>query len=202
MRRLTTVAAALALTGAGLVSTACSASGQADKADAVTSTATAMAGKAATGTACSTVWGSGAKSATESEPGPLKNVRTSRHACYDRMVFDIDGTARRTGYHVGYVDTFHQDGSGERIPVSGGAVLQVYVSAPSYDPATLEPTYLGKAGKRLPGVNVTGYRTFKDTRFGASSEGQTQVALGVRAKLPFRVLRSADHLIVDVAHRW
>jgi hypothetical protein len=118
------------------------------------------------------------------------------------MVFDITGPARGTGYHVGYVGTFHQDGSGERIAVSGGAILQIHVSAPSYDPATLKPTYAGKAGQRLPGVNVTGYRTFKDTRFGASYEGQTQVAVGVRAKLPFRVLRSADHLIVDVAHRW
>lgn len=220
MRRLTTVAAALALTGAGLVGTACAATDRADKADPVASTPTGVTGTpgqarttappdtagqaapATTGTTCPAVWGSGAKSATESEPRPLKNVRTSRHACYDRMVFDITGPARGTGYHVGYVDTFHQDGSGERIPVTGGAILEVRVSAPSYDPATLEPTYLGKAGQRLPGVNVAGYRTFRDTRFGASAEGQTQIALGVRAKLPFRVLRTGDHVIVDVAHKW
>lgn len=51
-------------------------------------------------------------------------------------------------------------------------------------------------------MNLAGYRTFKDTKFGASFEGQTQVGLGVRAKLPFRVQQSGDQLIVDVAHTW
>ncbi|MEU2157306.1 hypothetical protein ABZ532_20195 [Streptomyces sp. NPDC019396] len=118
------------------------------------------------------------------------------------MVFDISGAKAKLGYHVGYVDAFHQDGSGEPIPVGGGAILQVFVSAPSYDPENMRPTYPGKAGKPLPGVDLTGYRTFKDTKFGASFEGQTQIGLGVRARLPFRVLQSGDKLIVDVAHTW
>ncbi|XXC92426.1 hypothetical protein ACLLJJ_01895 [Streptomyces sp. A5-4] len=58
------------------------------------------------------------------------------------------------------------------------------------------------AGQSLPGVNLTGYKTFKDTKFGASFEGQTQIGLGVRARLPFRVLQSGDKLTVDVAHTW
>ncbi|MEU9012738.1 hypothetical protein AB0D12_23845 [Streptomyces sp. NPDC048479] len=191
MRRLTTAAAALALAGAGLVATA-----------GVAGAATGQVGKAASATACSTVWGSGGKSATDSDSRPLKNIKTSQNTCYDRMVFDISGATGKLGYHVGYVDKFHQDGSGEQIPVNGGAILQVYVSAPSYDPATGRQTYAGKAGQPLPGVNITGYKTFKDTKFGASFEGQTQVGLGVRAKLPFRVLQSGDQLIVDVAHTW
>lgn len=191
MRRLTTAAAALVLAGAGLAGTAGTAgatTGQADRSTAAT--------------ACSTVWGSGDKTARDSDSQPLKNITTGRHACYDRMVFDVSGAKGKLGHHVGYVKAFHQDGSGDRIPVGGGAILQIYVNAPSYSPATGKPTYAGKAGQPLPGVNITGYKTFKDTRFGASFEGQTQVGLGVRAKLPFRVLQVGDRLVVDVAHTW
>jgi hypothetical protein len=191
MRRLRTAAAALALAGVGLAGTA----GVADAAN-------GPAGKAASATACSTAWGSATKSADDAHTEPLKNITTSHHACYDRMVFDVGSGTARTGYHVGYVDAFHQDGSGERIPVGGGAILQIHANTPSYDPASGRPTYGGKAGQPLPGVDLTGYRTFKDTRFGAGFEGQTQVGLGVRARLPFRVLQSGSRLIVDVAHTW
>ena len=191
MRRLRTASAALALAGVGLV-------GAAGVADA----ATGPVGKAASATACSTVWGSGTKSATDAHTKPLKNITTSRTACYDRMVFEVGSGAGKTGYHVGYVNAFHQDGSGEQIPVKGGAILQIFASTPSYDTGSGRPTYAGKAGQPLPGVHLSGYRTFKDTKFGASFEGQTQVGLGVRAKLPFRVLQSGDKLIVDVAHTW
>ncbi|MFJ9417116.1 hypothetical protein ACIRPT_23420 [Streptomyces sp. NPDC101227] len=191
MRRLGTAATALALAAAGLAATAGSANA-----------ASGPVGKAASAKACSTAWGSGAKSATDAYGKPLKNITTSRSACYDRMVFDIGGAGGKVGYHVGYVNEFHQDGSGERIPVKGGAILEIFVSAPSFDSATGKQTYAGKAGKSLPGVNLTGYKTFKDTKFGASFEGQTQVGLGTRAKLPFRVSQSGHELIVDVAHSW
>ncbi|MFD5424361.1 hypothetical protein [Streptomyces sp. NPDC127084] len=154
---------------------------------------------------CSTVWGSGAKSAESAEDAvgkSLKNIRTSRERCYDRMVFEVGGAAPRLGYRVGYVDAFRRDGSGDAMRVAGGAILQIFVSAPSCDPNTLRQTYAGRAGKPLPGVDVTGYKTFRDARFGSSFEGQTQVGLGVRARLPFRVTQSRGKLIVDVAHTW
>ncbi|MEV6566102.1 AMIN-like domain-containing (lipo)protein [Streptomyces kronopolitis] len=191
MRRWRTVAAALVLAGAGVAGTA----GAAEA-------ATGPVDNAAPPAACSAVWGSGDKSLADADAAPLTNIRTGRHACYDRMVFDTGAAAGRLGYHVGYVDAFHQDGSGARIPVKGGAILQIYVSAPSYDPATGQQTYAGSAGKSLPGVDIGGYKTFTDTKFGASFEGQTQIGLGVRAKLPFRVLQSGHQLIVDVAHTW
>ncbi|MFD8542866.1 hypothetical protein [Streptomyces sp. NPDC059649] len=191
MRRLATAATVVVLTGAGVLGTA-----------GMAGAATGPVGTHGTVTACTTNWGSLDKSATEANTQPLKNITTSQNTCYDRMVFDIGGATGKIGYHVGYVDAFHQDGSGEQIPVQGGAILQVYVSAPSYDPATGKQTYAGTAGKPLPGVNISGYRTFKDTRFGASFEGQTQIGLGVRAKLPFRVQQSGNQLIVDVAHTW
>ncbi|MFI6108122.1 hypothetical protein [Streptomyces sp. NPDC051310] len=159
----------------------------------------APAGPAAS---CSTAWGSGTKAGGEEQAKPLKAITTSQDRCFDRMVFDTGGVTGGLSYHVGYVSTFHQDGSGTPIAVKGGAILQVFVSSPSYDPATSRPTYDGKAGKPLPGVNLTGYKTFRDARFGASFEGQTQIGLGVRARLPFRVTQSGDKLIIDVAHKW
>lgn len=191
MRWLTTAPLALVLAGAAVAGTAVAAGA-----------ATGPVDKTATVAACPTGWGSGGKSATESVSEPLKRIRTGQHACYDRMVFDVDGAAGKLGYHVGYVDKFHQDGSGELIPVSGGAVLQVFVNAPSFDVDTGKPSYVAKAGQSLPGVDITGYKTFKDTKFGASFEGQTQIAVGVHARLPFQVLQTGDKLIVDVAHTW
>ena len=120
------------------------------------------------------------------------------------MVVDLPGAASRggLGYSVQYVDRLHQDGSGRHIPVSGGAVLEVRVAAPSYAPESGEPTYPARAGRPLPGVDLTGYRTFRDARFAGSFEGETRIGLGVRARLPFRVLRLDGRLVIDVAHDW
>ncbi|MEK8172024.1 hypothetical protein NKH77_30060 [Streptomyces sp. M19] len=185
MRRWGTALAAVVLAGAGLMGV------------------TTAAGAASAPTAaCATGWGSGVKSHEPAEYKALDTIRTGTHDCFDRMVFDVGGAdTGAIGYHVGYVDAFHQDGSGRPIPVDGGAILEVRVGAPSHDPrATRSRTR--SCGPALPGVDVTDYRTFRDTRFGASFEGDTQVGLGVRARLPFRVFQSGEHLIVDVAHSW
>ena len=157
---------------------------------------------------CPTGWGSLAKTRAASTTTPVKNVRTGRHTCYDRMVIDIPGAGRSSlGYSVRYVSHLYQDGSGRLIPVGGGAVLEVRVHAPSYDPDTGAPTYPARAGRPLPGVDLTGYRAFRDTRFAGSFEGDTQLGLGVRARLPFQtqVLTgpgNTTRLVVDVAHHW
>ncbi|AXK37630.1 hypothetical protein DVA86_25530 [Streptomyces armeniacus] len=160
---------------------------------------------AAAGASCGVVnWGSLPKAADGTGDRPLTNVRTGRHDCYDRMVLDVRGglPASTVGYQVRYVDKFHQDGSGREIAISGGAILEIVALAPSYDPDTHQPTYAGRGGRPLPGVSLSGYRTFRDARFGASYEGRTQLGLGVRARLPFRVFQLGDRLVVDVAHSW
>ncbi|MFI1470128.1 hypothetical protein [Streptomyces wuyuanensis] len=191
MKRLWTLGAAVLLAGAGLAASAGGAAAVPHR-----------GGAAAPADDCSTAWGSGVKTDANANTEPLKDIRVGQHTCFDRMVFDVTGAKSPLGYHVGYVDAFHQDGSGDRIPVGGGAILQIFVSAPSYDPATMRQVYAGRAGKPLPGVDLTGFRTFRDTKFGASFEGQTQIGLGVRARLPFRVLQYDGKLIVDVAHKW
>lgn len=186
MKRTAALLAALtmAVTGVGLAAT----------------TATAAPGAAVA--ACPTGWGSLQKSAASTGFAPLTNARTGQHDCYDRLVFDAPGGGN-VGYLVRYVDEIRQDPTGVVIPVKGGAILEVVVMAPSYDPMTGKVTWPGiRAGQPLPGTDVSGYTTFRDTRFASTFEGQTQVGLGVRARLPFRVQQLADKVVVDVAHTW
>jgi hypothetical protein len=162
-----------------------------------------VAARAATqATTCPTGWGSLPKTDTSGTLTPVRDIRTGRHACFDRMVIDLPGAGSDVGYSVRYVDQLHQDGSGRHVPVAGGAVLEVRVVAPAYDPETGAATYPGRVARPLPGVDLTGYRTFRDTRFAGSFEGETQIGLGVRARLPFRVLQLDGRVIVDVAHSW
>ncbi|MFF9772825.1 hypothetical protein ACF1HJ_03950 [Streptomyces sp. NPDC013978] len=189
MRRIGSLVLALALAGTAIGTAAASASA-------------APGGAARAAAACPTGWGSGVKGSPDSGAVPLSNIRTGRHDCFDRIVFDVPGGGDRLGYWVQYVDRLHQVGSGDPIPVKGGAILEIRVAAPSYDPETGGVAYPGVVGRPLPGVNLTGYRTFRDTRFAGSFEGETQIGVGIRARLPFRVLQLSDRLVVDVAHSW
>ncbi|MEH0416213.1 AMIN-like domain-containing (lipo)protein [Streptomyces sp. B21-083] len=189
MRGIRAAGAALVLAGA-MLGSAASTAGAAPAVD------------SRTAVACPTGWGSGAKSSGAVMSGDhLVDVRTGQHECYDRIVFDVPGGGQ-VGYNVTYVDRFQADPSGQYIPVAGGAILDIRVGAWSYDLEAGVPTYPGKVGKPLPGVNISGYSTFRDTRFGGTFEGQTQVGLGVRARLPFRVVQLDDRVVVDVAHSW
>ncbi|MFE0423638.1 hypothetical protein [Streptomyces sp. NPDC058953] len=193
MRPVGKAATALALAGvtlAGTAGTAWASCGQADHP------------VAASASACATGWGSGLESAPQHVAEPLTNIRAGQHDCFDRVVFDVAGASGPAGYRVGYVSAFRQDATGTVIPVAGGAILEIFVNAPSYDPNTGGVVYPGIPGRSLPGVSLSGYRTFKDTKFGSSYEGRTQVAVGVRARLPFRVLQYGDKVVVDVAHTW
>ncbi|WP_405616670.1 hypothetical protein [Streptomyces sp. NBC_00076] len=187
MRRIGAAAAALALAGGLLAAGAV--------------TAGASPSTATSASACPTGWGSGVKGGVTAGAVPLTNIRTGQHDCYDRMVFDVPGGGT-VGYYVHYVDRLYQDASGAYIPVGGGAILEVRVAAPSYALESGAPTYPGRVSRPLPGVDISGYRTFRDTRFAGSFEGETQIGLGVRARLPFRVIQLPDRLVVDVAHSW
>lgn len=149
---------------------------------------------------CGITWGSLPKTASSTGAvGVLTNVRTGQHDCYDRMV--VDTTAAGAGYDVRYVPNVYADGSGQLIPLTGGAKLQVVVHSPSYNSSGV-PTYSGQVNQPLPGVNLAGYQTFKSAKFAGSFEGQSTVGVGVRAQLPFRVLKLDNRVIVDVAHKW
>ncbi|MFJ9560867.1 hypothetical protein ACIRQQ_12595 [Streptomyces fuscichromogenes] len=181
MRRIGTALAAMTLAGGGLLA----------------GTVPAVAAPTAVTADCAVTWGSLDKTAGSVTSRRLTDVRTGQHECYDRLVFDAQGTsADPVGYSVRYVDELHQDPSDVVVPIKGGAILEISLFAPRYDPAT------GVPYPPLPAVDVTGYRTFREFKVTGGSEGYTQAGLGVRARLPFRVFQTANHLVVDVAHTW
>lgn len=147
--------------------------------------------------ACGITWGSALKTAPWTQASELVDVRAGQQDCYDRLVFDFRGNTQ--GYHVLYVDEVHEDPTGDLVPLRGGAKLQITVGGPAYD-QNGNPTYT--PANRAELVNVAGYQTFRQVAWAGSFEGTTTVGLGVRARLPFRVLTLPNRIVVDVAHSW
>ncbi len=174
----------------------------------LTAATAALAGAvlpASAATGCSTAWGSLPETVSPRSGGTLDDVRAGRHACHDRLVLDLDGIdASAVTYDVRYVDQVAQDGSGTPVPLRGAADLQVVVHSPAYTAggaATYDPADDAEA------VDVTGYRTFRQVAWAKSFEGSSTVGLGMRARLPFRVVvldgpGDGARLVVDVAHTW
>ena len=155
--------------------------------------------------ACSTRWGSLAESGGTPSAGHVTGVRAGRHACFDRLVVDVAGPTSGTDYDVRYVPQVRRDGSGVRVPLRGAADLQVVVRAPAYDSESGHETYRPADPREL--ASTRGSRTFRQVAWAGSFEGQTTIGLGVRARLPFRVMvlpgpGRGSRVVVDVAHRW
>lgn len=159
---------------------------------------------------CGLAWGSlpeTGRGGAATDPDVVTDVRSGRHACYDRLVVDLVGPdINAAAYDVRYVPAVVEDGSGRAVPVRGAADLRVTLRAPAYDAdgdATFTPP------NRREVVGVDGYRTFRQVAWAGSFEGSTTLAVGVRARLPFRVFAlpaegtdAGPRLVVDVAHRW
>jgi hypothetical protein len=155
---------------------------------------------------CGITWGSLAKQDRgENVDAPAepttRGVRAGRHACFDRFVIDGAGSAR-----VRYVDQVREDGSGNIVPLRGGARLEI-VTTSGVTGSTGQIEFLPPRSKRANLVDVTGYRTFRQVAYAGDFEGQLTLGLGVRARLPFRVFvlesnERAPRVVIDVAHRW
>ncbi|MGH3481407.1 MAG: AMIN-like domain-containing (lipo)protein [Nocardioidaceae bacterium] len=154
-------------------------------------------------------WNTAAESASEYSQSALYNSRIGQHGCYDRVVFDINGSDP-VGYDVRYVPLVSEDGSGIPVPVAGDAVLQVVVHAPAQgspgDESGHQPgVVFAPNGARLHGPGVLeNWGCLREVRSAGSFEGQTTLAIGVRDKLPFRVDTWTDsnqttHVTVDIA---
>ncbi|MET7668010.1 AMIN-like domain-containing (lipo)protein [Micromonospora luteifusca] len=152
---------------------------------------------------CGITWGSAEKSAGALSSAPLIDVRTGRHDCYDRVVFEFAGPV--DGYAVGYGETWTE---GEGLALSpytaGGALLRVSLRAPAYDDAH-QGTVPYAVGAHV--ANLLRYPTLRDVVFGGSFEGYSTFAVGVRARLPFRTFVLAgpgthSRIVLDVAHQW
>ena len=123
------------------------------------------------------------------------------------MVFDVNGP-EPVGYTARYVPVVQADGSGKPVPVAGGAALEVVVRAPilgtdsqGHQPGSRVPT----VGEDLvPASRLAGWTSVRQVSYAGSFEGQTTTAIGVRARLPFRIFVTGDpryrHIVVDIAH--
>jgi AMIN domain len=125
----------------------------------------------------------------------LVNVRTGRHAAYDRTVFDF--TAGTPGYHVEY-GTLVNGGSGSPIPLAGAASLVVvFTPAFAHDVNTGAVTYdiTRTLNPKLP--------TLQQIRFGEDFEAHVSAGLGLVDRVGFRVfqLHNPDRVVIDVAHQ-
>jgi hypothetical protein len=140
-------------------------------------------------------------------------TRVGQHACYDRVVFDINGPRHNdrpepVGFVARYVPVARADGSGESVPVPGHAVLQVTIRAPIYgtDNQGHQPwQHAPRVGQSLVApVRIAGWSSLTAVTFAGSFEGQTTLAVGVREVRPFRVWVSSEqgyrHVVLDIAH--
>lgn len=151
-------------------------------------------------------WRTDARTSDTMSRDALYLVRAGRHACFDRLVFDVNGPAA-TGYAVRYVGVVTSDPKGDPLPVPGGAALEIVVRAPALgtDDSGHQPgRVLAAVGDTL--VTTPGWPSLRAVRFAGSFEGQSTFAAGVRAKLPFRVFTQAGpqdqvrRVVVDIAH--
>lgn len=165
-----------------------------------------LAAAPAAASGCPTVyWGSLPKAASSENPSDaLLGVRTGRHECFDRLVFDLASASPATGYRVEYVSQVATVGAGTIVPVRGGAVIRVVATAPAYNFAG-QPTWTPANANEI--VNVTGYSTLRQIVYLGSFEGQAEFGVGVRARLPMRVFvlpgpGEQQRLVIDIAHHW
>jgi len=161
---------------------------------------------------CGFYWGSLPKTSD----APLSNalltsVRTGRHACYDRIVIDVQGPVG--GYEVNYVEGIPAPGNPNGLYARGGANLVVFINNRIVPRPAGQPYGTIAVQNSDEVTDVTGYRTFRQVRemlYGPNGpDGLVgdMFALGVRARLPFRVSPlpgpgTASRLVIDVAHQW
>ena len=154
---------------------------------------------------CRITWGSTPEDTHRGAgSGWVSQVRSGRHACYDRVVIDIGAGAGLDWYDVRYVDEVRTDGAGVVVPTRGGASLQVALMATSASPYGVYP---GVGVNRSELTKVTGFRTLRQVVWAGEFESTSSIGIGTRARLPFRAFTLAGpggdaRLVIDVAHAW
>ena len=124
----------------------------------------------------------------------LSDVRTGRHATFDRVVIDLHGAA--PGYKIGYVKEVRADGSGKVVDTRGRANLLVRLSPTDAHDSNGNATYDG------PRRFTVGYPALREVAFAGDFEATVSIALGISHKSGFRVmtLSNPTRLVIDVAH--
>lgn len=154
-------------------------------------------------------WDTAEETAAPYSTDALYLARVGRHDCYDRLVLDVNGSAD-VGYAVRYVPVVTVDGSGKPLPVAGKAALQVVVHAPplGLDDSGHQPgrPFANTGDYLYTADQLAQWQSLRAVRFAGFFEGQSTLAVGVRARLPFRVSSQLDRanqvrrLVIDIAH--
>lgn len=147
---------------------------------------------------CSVTWGSLAKTVnpTGAVPTHVTDLRSGRHTCYDRVVWDL--AAGSPTVEVEYVKQVVADGSGQPVALRGGAYLHVVLQG------TEPPSWSRNRNELVP---TTGYQTLRQVAWANAFEGYDSYGVGVRARLPYRVFvlqgpGTGSRVVLDIAHHW
>ncbi|MFD3405655.1 hypothetical protein ACFWUU_33525 [Kribbella sp. NPDC058693] len=164
--------------------------------------AVAVPATASAATGCQTAWGSLPEASNNVSTATLATVRAGRHACFDRIVFDVTSTP--TAYSARYVPDVFRAGAGHPVPLRGGAKLELMLGVRAMDDAG---HWAFQPPNEVELANVSGYRTLRQISYAGDTEGAAWIGIGLRARLPFRVFTldgpgSGSRVVVDIAHRW
>jgi len=135
-------------------------------------------------------------------------VVVEQDGCADRAVFRVNG-AGRFGGHARYVDVVRAGRSGDLVPVSGAAAIEIVVNTPAFGHA-------GSASGHQPGrtpwrvgqevVQVpAGWPSLRQVRYaGANDFSESVIAVGVQERRAFSMFwRAGDgysELVIEIAH--
>jgi hypothetical protein len=135
--------------------------------------------------------GAAAPAGAQSAP-TLVAVRAGRHAGFDRVVFEFRGPIPATR-QVRWVDQLVQDGSGEPVPVAGGADLEVVFQGANAHDDRGRPTV-------SPRRFSPGFTALKEVAQVGDFEAVVGYGLGVDRKRPLEVstLSGPSRLVVDI----
>ena len=143
------------------------------------------------------------KTAKITETAPMANVRAGQHC-----VLRPDGGRRceqaaRTVTSSTTWTRYDRTGPASRVPLRGGARLQVTVVAPAYD--NYRQTY--RPANRSELVNVAGWQTFRQIAWAGSLRGTVDHRTRRPGKVAVRVFvlqgpGAGSRFVIDVAHRW
>ncbi|MFI0417874.1 hypothetical protein [Spongiactinospora sp. 9N601] len=128
------------------------------------------------------------------DPALVRRVRYAGHPGFDRVVIDLSGAV--PGYSVRWAESLVQDGSGDPIPVKGGAYLQVSLRPANAHTDAGDLTWTGGPVFRAGLANVT------DVVRTGDFEGVVGVGIVLDHRAGFRVFEQKQpaRLVVDVAH--
>lgn len=128
------------------------------------------------------------------EPVLVTAVRFAAHDGYDRVVVDFDGDV--PGYRVTWVDELIEDGSGQKIDVTGGAYLHVDLTPANAHTEAGKPTWTGGPIFQADLGNVQSVVKTGDF------EGHVGVGIVLDHRAGFEVKEQAgpNRLVIDVAH--